>query len=255
MEAVTISLDDIQTHVVQFGLDVLPVPEVGTQRTRLNMFYEAARDRFPQLYDQISAGDAEFKIFKTFRKPGAHAGPSATSETFVLTNRGPVFVFPLRMPDPINETGLQPEHVELFREVLALFREGLPGTTLLHLGVVRELIFSTGASLPMSLITRKATFAGADLAGADCRLLFQDARMNHRIGLNSIQIMKGIQHPVGATFEQRLGFGLRVVLDVNNKEIKPMAQPDIDEVIDRAVALWPAQLLEYLTSSAGSSPC
>ena len=60
------------------------------------------------------------------------------------------------------------------------------------------------------------------------------------------QIQMTTQLPVGTKVEQQTGYGLRVVLDVNNWEIRPLEDSDIEEVLTRATGLWPAQLLEYL---------
>ena len=43
-------------------------------------------------------------------------GPAIPFDTFVLTNRGPVFIFPLTLPPPVEATTLEEVYVERFDE-------------------------------------------------------------------------------------------------------------------------------------------
>ena len=71
MNGITLSLDDVVQHVVSIGLDVFPQIELRHEQTRLTMFFEDVRERWKDLYEQLTVGDSKFKISKPFRKrPG-----------------------------------------------------------------------------------------------------------------------------------------------------------------------------------------
>ena len=144
MAGLSLSTSDIVHHVVTFGIDVYPPIEVSKERTRLNMFYEAACEQWPEIYEKLTVGDTEFRMSKNFRRDPRIAGSSVLFDTFVLTNRGPVFVFPLVLPPPAEATGLDDKYVDWFNDVRKVLLDNVPGRNLLRVGLVRELIFTTG---------------------------------------------------------------------------------------------------------------
>ena len=246
MEPSALSVSDLCLHVVKFGIDIYPPVEIPNERTRLNMFYEEARARWPKLFDRLIASDTEFKISKGFRKNPEVEGPTSTVDTFVLVNRGPVFVLPLMLPEPVGETGLEENYREEFGLVRELFFSALPDRKILRLGLIRELVFATSGAPCLSLLKAAQSFAGADLTGGNALFQYRDAKCNVRIRLAPAEIMKATVLPVGQRVEQREGYGVQVQLDVNNCDIRPLEAADIDEMLDRATGLWPDRLLEYL---------
>jgi hypothetical protein len=251
MNEFRLSLDDMMHHVVSIGLDIYPPIEMKDERTRLNMFFEDVRERWPDMYDKLTTGESEFKISKPFRaKPGVQ-GPALPVDTFVLTQRGPVFVFPLRLPDPVGPTDLESSFRSVFKEVRNALWSRLPGHTILRVGLIRDVIFSTGQSDCTSRVTRRPDWVGAKLVGGHLMFQYQDPKCNIRLEFSPGRIGKATQLPVGAMVEQPVGFGLKVRLDVNNAEVRPLQETDIEEVIDRALGFWPDELLEYV-SGVGS---
>lgn len=248
MACLSLSEQDIVHHVVTFGIDVYPPVEVGTERTRLNMFYESARERWPHLYETLTVGDTEFRISRHFRKDPQIVGPAVLFDTFVLTKRGPVFVFPLTLPPPAGATTLEDRYVELFDEVREAFLSAVPGRSLLRVGLIRELVFATGEAPGTHLLTKQESWAGGELYGGERSVRYRDQQCNIRLQLTPIEIRKSTQLPVGTKVEQREGYGLRVQLDVNNVEIRPLADADIKTIVDRALGLWPEHLLQYITA-------
>lgn len=248
MARLSLSQEDVVHHVATFGLDVYPPVEIGPERTRLNMFYEAARERWTHLYETLAVGETEFRISKHFRKDPQIAGPAVLFDTFVLMNRGPVFIFPLTLPPPVESTDLEKEYVDRFYEVLEAFSSAIPGRSFLRVGLVRELVFSTGEEQVTHLLTGQRSWADGELHGGERRVHYRDEQCNILLQFGPIQIRKSIQLPVGTRVEQREGYGLRVRLDVNNSEIRPLADADIKTVVDRALGLWPEHLLEYITA-------
>jgi hypothetical protein len=244
-----LSIEDVDYHVASFGMDVYPPIEVQAERTRLNMFYEAARERWSALYEQLTVGNDDFKISKHFRKQPEVAGPALPLDTFILTSRGPVFRFPLRLPSPVEgETGLAGQFLECFSEVRTMFLSALPGRAVLRIGLVREVVFLTGDTNYSGIVSKQSEWSGARLVGGSRLHLYRDDKCNVRLEISPCEIRQATQLPIGTRLEQRKGFGLQIKLDINNAEIRPMNETAIEEVVTRANGFWPDRILEYLKS-------
>ncbi len=246
-----LSLDDVVHHVVSIGLDIYPPIEMKDERTRLNMFYEDARERWRELYEQMTVGELEFKISRPFRQKPNVQGPAIPVDTFVMTQRGPVFVFPLRLPDPVGVTNLESRFRDIFGEVRSAFWSRLPGHAIMRAGLVRDVIFSVGETDCVFLVSTQSDWLRSKLVGGHRLVQYRDDKCNIRLEFSPGRIGKTTELPVGAKVREPVGFGVKVRLDVNNIEVRPLQDVDIEEVIERAVGFWPDELLEYI-SQVGS---
>ena len=102
----------------RIGVDVRPPLEIGLEEERFQTFSKEARRSFPQLFDRMVLGAQQFEMLKTL----AYAGkPEFEVHTFVMTPRGPVFVFPRR----IVEIDLEPDLPETNETFVASFKKFL----------------------------------------------------------------------------------------------------------------------------------
>lgn len=249
MPNLTIALDDLDQHVVSFGIDVYPPIEIPVERTHLNMFYEEARETWTELFEGLTASDSEYRISKLFRQDRAKPrDPALPVHTFELSQRGPIVRFPLVLPKPIGQTNFEHTFREQFDGIRKLFFKHLPGRKLMRVGLVRDVIFATGQQRCDPLLGAEPEFAAAILQGGICRFDYRDDLCNVRLQLAPVQAMSVTQLPVGATVSQHGGYGLHVQLDVNNAEIRPLNEEDINNVIARAASLWPKSLLDYINA-------
>lgn len=239
---------DIQLHVASFGCDVYEPIEIANERTRLHMFYEEARHRLGHLFGGLTTNDAEFRITRDFE------GSSGTvsQDMFVLTPRGPVMIFPLRLPEPIGDTGLQEKYKEDFHAVRELFFSIIPDRKIMRLGLVRSLIFSTGKTLHSEIISGQAEFAGAQLVGGKRLAAYKDDQFNVRISTGTVELSTQMKLAVGTTIQREKGYGIQVQFDVNNVDVGPMDEADIQGVIQKAASLWPEHLLKYLCKESSA---
>ena len=252
MEPTRLGTNDLLHHVMQFGIDVFPPIEIHKERTRLNMFYEEARSRWDDLFEKLVTSDTEFRISKEFvQRPGIR-GASRAVDTFVLTQRGPVLSVPVLLPEPVGETGLERAAVERFREVRSLFFSGLGDRKIMRVGLIRELLFGTGELSCQHLLATQTTLSDAELVGGKRLLVFRDRQCNVRLEFGPVEITQTEQLPVGARVERSAGYGVQVRLDVNNSETRPLADADIEAVLERAGSLWPDELLKYLNERSTS---
>ncbi|MFQ5805674.1 MAG: hypothetical protein ACE5I3_04405 [Phycisphaerae bacterium] len=227
-------------------MDIFPPVEIRNERTRLNMFYEEVCSRWEELFEKLVASDTEFKISKAFRERPGVRGPSIPVDTFTLTPRGPVFVFPVLLPKPVGKTGLEGTYIDKFNEVRELFFSALTNLKIMRVGMVRDLVFGTSETPCQHMLANQSSFSGADLLGGKCQLSFRDAKCNIRLEFGPVEVTKTTQLPVGTRVNQHAGYGLLVKLDVNNSEIRPLDDADIQGILERAASLWPDELLDYL---------
>ena len=247
MQKPLLSLADLCQHSVTFGMDIYPPIEIPQERTRLNMFYEEARRRWDSLFDRLVTSDTEFRISKKFQKSPEVAGPSYSIDTFVLTNRGPVFVFPLLLDEPVGDTGLEATFLDRFKEIRELFFQAIPNRKFMRVGLIRDLIFNTGSVPCQELIAEQTSFARAELVGGKAIYKYRDAKYNHNILVEPVRGVKRTQLAVGSTVDEPTGYGVHVQLDVNNTDMgRTLDESDIQEVIERATSLWPDKLIEYI---------
>jgi hypothetical protein len=252
METNVLGTSDLLHHLVKFGIDVYEPIDIDSERTRLNVFYEEARNRWSDMFEKLLASPTEFKISKEFAQRSGKP-PSIPIDTFVLTQRGPVLVVPVRLPPPIGATGLEDKIVDLFDGVRELFFAALGvKRQCLRVGMVRELVFDTGETQCQHLIATQSSFAGADLVGGKRLLVFRDAKCNLRIELEPLEIAKTVQLPVGTNVQQHAGYGVRVLLDVNNAVFKPLGTADMKEILERASSLWPDELLKFVNERSSA---
>lgn len=247
MESAVLSTNDLIQHTVTFGMDIYPPVELQNERTRLNMFYEEARAGWPNLFDQLVTSESEFRISMKFRKRREVEGQAISSDTFVLTNRGPVFVFPLRLPDPVGDTGIEASLREDFTQLRKMFFSAFAPRVVMRLGLVRDLVFATGRTKCHELIADQVCFANAALVGGQTTVTFRDSKHNHLIMVEPVSLARTTQLAVGPPVREDAGYGLHVRFDINNFDMQqPLQEADIQAVLDRATSLWPDELLEYL---------
>ena len=254
-QAMDISLDDLQHHVVRYGLDVFPPLDVRNEITRTHDLFQALQEKWPALYQEISFNPqaSEFRILASFQFPSGR--PKAP--TLEFTPRGPVFRFPLLLPPPLGECQYEGrEDLDaVFKESYNCIVGAFPGRQVLRAGLVREAVFSTGQDDPVPwLAPGQDAFPGAVAKGVDETTTFRDDRCNLRIKIQTIEIRR--QAHVSATRQvlaEECEHGLQVEFDVNNIEMKPQSDSDIDLTLERAHSLWPDELIGYLNQQRYSS--
>ena len=246
MATLSLGTNDLYSHVIKIGVDVYPPIQIPKEQTKLSVFADGARNRWPTLFDKVEASSSEFIMSKVFR---AHDSEATTAyPTFVLTPRGPVFACPLLIPPPMGETGSENEYMELLPDIRDTFLRSVGGRNCLRIGFIRELLFNTGQTSCTGLLTRETTFAGAHLKRGNCLYVYQDDTCNVRITIEPGEIARTTQLSIGHAVSQDEGYGLKIALDVNNHQLHTLTETEMEEILARAGSLWPDQLLEYINA-------
>lgn len=247
MEPESLTTNDLCHHVVTFGMDIYPPVDLPNEQTRMNMFFEEAKQQRGNLFDKLIISSTEFRISRRFRERNDLEGPSYQFDTFVLTDRGPIFRFPLTLPGPIRRPDLEETYLDDFNHLRGLFFDAIPQRAVMRVGLVRDLVFSTGSNKCEDLLTGQTSFAKAALVGGSSIHKYRDEKCNHNILVEPVTLTRTTRLGVGAAVDEHAGYGVHVRLDVNNAEVRqPLQETDIREVLERATRLWPGELLEYL---------
>jgi hypothetical protein len=222
--------------------------DIPSERTRLSLFADELVAKWPDLYGHMMVSPSQFELSAKFGP--AHA--QAQVQTFVLTQRGPVFIYPVRLPPPVGDTQLEKSLDEMFTVARRLFSQALPGKKCMRIGLVRELIFGTGDCLCHAVAANRAEFAGAHFMGGESLAVYRDSKCNVRVKLSLVQVAKMTQSPLGLSVTEPAGRGMQVEFDVNNAEVRPLEEADIDGILERANSLWPEELIKYINARIGN---
>lgn len=250
MKPIVLSESDLRQHDVTVGTDIFPAVTFADERIRLNMFAEKAIEKLPHLYEVLISGANEFKILKTLR---SSSGEKTMRETLVMTNRGPVFCFPLLIQNPSGQALLEhPNYRNDVEEVFSLFNSILPGRQFMRVGLIRNLVFFTESTSHMDAFVDQAEFAGASRQGGGCSAVFADEQYNIQIKINPIRVIQTSKMALGPTVQKPLGYGVHVQVDVNNRVPRPLQTADISGILDKADGIWPGDLLRFLAGGRES---
>jgi hypothetical protein len=252
VEPLSLAESDIFQHLVQFGIDVFPPINLPDERTRLSVFFDEASHRWGSLFQRQVISNTEFRVSAEFRASGQPSGPATRLDTFILSERGPIVAFPIRLPGPIGDTGLEGSYLDTFRHIRELFFHSVPAEhRIMRLGLVRNLVFGTGDRRCTDMLAAPGGFSGAELVDGNRLLVYRDDLCNVRIQLQPIEVRRSIKGPLGTAATERLQFGMNVLFDVNNHDMRQLEPADIEQVIERAVGLWPDALLQFLNGGTG----
>lgn len=242
-----LTLDDIHQYLLRFGLDLFPPLELANEQFRAQSLYRALVESWPQFFAKLSLSAGEFVISRRFPVGSAEAEVPA----FTYTPRGPVVVMPIKLAGYSVPGSDEHKLVADFQNILGIIRNVFPGREVLRIGLVRELVFSTGETrADPVLLPVSDEFGGARFIGGESQLVFRDSICNIRVHLKPGEIRQRLESPIGIARENHLAFGLNVEFDVNNVEMRPLQDADIAQVLERAKSLWPGALLDYLNRRA-----
>lgn len=240
-EMVTIS--DIVHHVVKIGVDVYPPISVSTNRTRLNVMFEKGNGEYPEVFARVVSGEQEFRISKMFSRT---TGGSIEVPTLTMVDRGPVFSLPIVLQD-VPRTGFENNYRDVLTNMRRHFFRAFADHKMLRLGLVREVIFDTGSESCVPVLGPPSILDDAILSSGNLMMVFQDEKCNIHVTLRTMQSAVIENLAIGRSIKPS-GYGLGVLLDVNNKEIKPLEEDHINLVLDVAESLWPEKILALIAA-------
>ncbi len=245
-----VSLDDLREHVITFGMDIFPPLELAREQVRAQGLFQDVKELFPDLFQQLILSDTEFRIRRTISSPGR----TITLDTLVWTPRGPVVTFCLRHSgSATGDLCTAEDAINWFNELREILFRDFPGRQILRIGLIREVIFSTGNAVCTPFLGTPSEFAGTKLIGGTTLSAYADGTYNVRISYKPVETRERVRIAgSGQIVERHDSYGIQVTLDVNNRALRPLGDADIEGVIKRATSLWPAKLITFLNGRVRS---
>jgi hypothetical protein len=140
----------IDNHIEKVGLDVRPTVEVRTDRVKLFDYANWLVEKWPAIFENIVQGPAHFMITKRFVFPGKG---EMECPTLMLTERGPVYVFPRKLSAlGGEETALPPASGDVVLTAMKRFKETWPQCKQIRLGKVNEYIFDCSVESAIDIL-------------------------------------------------------------------------------------------------------
>lgn len=220
----------IDEHIVSVGVDVRPVIDVRAERQKLADFGRWLTDEWPSLYENVVQGPNAFFVTKKFVFPGKG---EADLQTLVLTNRGPVFLFPYKVGILAGEDIELPERQDVVMKALEQLKQKWPQCKQVRLGVVRDFCYDCSPESPIDIVRGRFTRLNAAFSTLTLGFNLPSDDFNR-----TVRVQTG-QMPVLGESEARPVIGVQV--DFNNsqmdadltKETKLRILHDADEFCEK----------------------
>lgn len=239
--------EKVSQHIVKYGVDMRPPVLPEQDRTKLQDYGNWLVEQFPEVFETLLVGPRELRVQRTFLLPNAKRIELAT---FMLTNRGPVYTFPVRLYiDRPHELDIA-EKDKIFRRAFDELRSRFPDRAVPRVGVVHEIVFDTGFINSLDIV---ASTLKNDL--------WRQRAKNVRILLEMPTDDKNVNIEIRPTYLQRTGtpgdtvpqedmkFGVIVNVDINNRQVTgDLSKAEISDILAFASDYVPDELVKFLNN-------
>lgn len=239
----------IDQYTIGIGVDVRPPIELALDKLRIQEFYNQVSDQFPNLFADLSQSKTKFQINKEIPTPDQG---QISIATFTLTPRGPVFNFPITLPELLEDHEWSKTLNEDVVACLATFHRHLPGTQFFRIGKVRNIVFHCEGA-DGSEVFRERFCPHAPKGSQDFVVGWNDPdeRYNRRLTTKAVRKQRLVSQEVGGTTRPVLvpqgEHGIEVAFDVNNlRQDKPLDGEQMKIILDHADQLYKEYFYDVL---------
>ncbi len=239
----------IDQETIGIGADVRPPIEIALDALRIQEFYNQISDQFPNLFADLSQSKTKFQINKDIPIPGKGQITVATS---TATPRGPVFNFPITLPDMLEDYEWSKTLNEDVISCLETFHRHLPGTQFFRIGKVRNVVFHCDG-VDGSEVFRDRFCPQAPPDSEELTVGWNNPDENYNRKLSAKTVQKGHFEPrdVEGTVKPVLvpqgEHGINIIFDVNNRRLdKALDWDQMKIILDHADELYEKYLYDFL---------
>ena len=249
MEQFEFNKNRIDQHMIRIGVDVRPPIELALDSLRIQEFYNQVSDQFPKLFADLSQSKTKFQISKEIPIPGKG---KITVPTFTLTQRGPVFNFPITLPDLLEDHEWSKTLNADVIKCLAMFNRHLPGTKFFRIGKVRNLVFRCESAKGRELFRKQfCPYAPDESEELVVEWNAPDEQYNRKIAAKAVEKKQVIQQDIEGTVQPipvpQGEHGIGVTFDVNTRRFDVAL--DLEQmkiILDHADDLFNGYLYDVL---------
>ncbi len=231
----------IEQDTIGIGVDVRPPIELSLDVLRIQEFYNQVSDQFPNLFADLSQSKTEFRINKKIPIPGKG---EVSVATFTLTQRGPVFNFPITLPGVLDGYEWSKTLNEHVIKCLETFHRHMPGTKFVRIGKVRKLVFHC-EGIDGNEFFRGHFLPHAPESSEELTVAWNDPDedFNRRLAAKVVEKKQVLHQEVGGEVRQVIvpqgEYGIEVTFDVNNRALdEPLDGEQMKSILDHADELY-----------------
>jgi hypothetical protein len=227
MQDFCFSQGNIEDHVEKIGIDVRPIIECKLEKTKLFELTNALIEEYPNLFESSVQSPNEFSLRKKFIFPGKG---EADLPTLVISGRGPVFIFPRKISLLQEETTLGKSE-DIIAKCLRHFQRYFGHKNIIRVGQVNEYIFDVGQRDSVKLLAERFTRINVPPNGElRIRVNRPDDDYNRIVQMEPVQ--KRERSPELGGFGNIVAYGIKVIVDFNNRDVStPLKEDKIKAII------------------------
>jgi len=238
--------NDISQHIVKYGVDIRPPIQPGQEKGKLQSYCNWLIETFPEVFETLLSSPEKTIVQKTFPASG---NKRIELPTFAMTQRGPLYTFPVRLLVENSEDFDISEKNKIFRSALEKFRETFIGK-IVRVGVVHEIVFDCGNINPVDIIasTMNKEVWLERLKNIRIHLENPESGYNINIDLAPAYAQQIAQTPTGQS-RRNIGFGISARLDINNQKMtEPLDKDMVAAILAFAEDYVPNRLVRFLNN-------
>lgn len=240
--------DQIGQHIVKFGIDIRPALTVHSDKHRLTPYCEWLIEEFPDVFETILSGRNRLQVQKTFV---ASNNQKVELPTFVLTPRGFVYTFPIKLPVVEIEDFDVPNKNQIIAKALKQFKSCFGDKRIPRVGVINEIIFDCGKVDSTEILAHALSKKRWKEGIRNVKIHLENPREGNNI---TFDIMPVVAQQVqtsssGLGSSQNVGYGISVKLDINNQDTTDdLNETEIQGIIGFAETFIGDDFYEFLNS-------
>jgi len=239
-------IEKISQHVIKYGVDIRPPISIKDDKIKLQDYCNRLIELFPQAFETIIAGPQNLQVQKTFVLAD---NKRIELPTFILTVRGPIFTFPLRMfINEVHNLSI-PDKDKIFSKALDELRKIFSDITIPRVGVVNEFIFDTGQANSLQILASNLKGDVWREKAKNLVIQFQTPTEGKNINLEIRPTHAKRSGKPPAADDANIRFGLIVNVDINNQKIKSdLTKSEINDIVAFANDYIPDELIRFLNN-------
>ena len=217
----TFSESHIDDHIEKVGVDVRPGIECKMEKQKLMDFGNDLTAQFPNLYESLVISPDSFSMRKKFIFSGKG---EIDLVTLAISQIGVVFFFPHKT-SVLGEEFDSFETRDIITDCMGFFRKKFPDKKIVRIGLINEYIYDVGPIESVKLISDRFMKATIPPDGEiTIRINKPTDDYNRNIIIEALRKTRSVPEIPGA--RQATGFGVKVVVDFNNRELSENLEKD-----------------------------
>lgn len=220
----------IAQHILSYGVDVRPALALKADKTKLTDYCNWLTDEFPEVFETLLIGPQKLVIHKAFT---ASHKKQVELPTFTLTERGPVYTFPIKIQVEEVEDFDVPNKDDIFAKALKRFRQTFADRRVPRVGVVNEIIFDCGTVNATHIISDGLNKQRWKDGIKSVKIRLENPKNGNNVTTEIWPVLaKKVQSDGSGTSQQNVGYGISVKLDINNRDMSgDLTETDIRGII------------------------